>query len=526
MNEVPLQAALQFLKSWLMYRAANVDIPGFTVAISHNGDKIFSEAYGLADIERRETLTTKHIFGVASQSKMFTATTVLQLAEQGKLTLSDRISTHLPWLDGHRDSRATRIMIWHLLSHRSGLIRDGTHTNFWELARPFPDAKQLKAMTLSRDLVFYPGTKLKYSNLGYALLGQIIEAASGQTFESLVSDHIIKPLRLEDTFAEYSPRLELKLSTAYGPLKRHRRAKLVPRLPTRAFAPAVGIHATAEDMCRFMSALTDSNERLLSNPHKHEARSTQAKQTDGYDAGTEFGYGFEIHHVGNRRLVGHDGHLAGFSTATLLDPEDKLAVSVMANCRDAPSTQIAYGIFEILDWFIEHANAQTPKNISRFNSRLSNTTTNIDVIAAANGIIAFDPDDWQPLADAEELSAVNSETLHVTTPGSAFNGGEQMKYQFNGDVVDAVRYAGFTMTPETPTVYQENLLNFSDLEHISLHVGKVQSAEPMGASGVLRLTVDFGPDVGMKQALFQPETSDLHYEALPGQMVLGGVFPF
>lgn len=443
-----MQAAFEFLDSWLGYRARQVDIPGFSVAIYHKDKIVFSRAYGFANVERGETLTTQHVFGMASQSKMFTATAILQLVECGKLRLDDFAYDYLPWLAEHRDKRLQEITIRHLLSHSAGLIRDGLSTDFWVLEQPFPDMAALRKMVLDADIVLQPNTALKYSNLGFALLGQVVEAASGQNHVDFVTNHIIEPLRLENTFANYTPSLDKRLATAYGVPYEHYRPSLWPRQPTGAFASAVGVHTTAEAMCRFAAAQFLGNERLINDRMKREAQRSQWILSRGYDSGVEFGLGFEIQHIGDRRVLGHGGHLAGYVTATLFDPLEQTAVAVAANCKDAPSTQIARGIFETLDFFTVHAARPKLKKLARFNSRLFNATAAVEIVATSQRVVAIDPDDWEPFTWAEELEYAGNNTLHVITPGSVFNEGELVRYSFGKDGVRSVKYAGVTLLPE------------------------------------------------------------------------------
>ena len=125
MHQQALQKAASFIESWLQSRYDRLDIPGFVVGIAHEGKMVFRRAYGYANLERKEPLTPDHIFRIASQSKMFTATAVLQLQEQGKLRLDDCVTDYIPWLREHQDKRWQQVTIRQLLSHSAGVIRDG-----------------------------------------------------------------------------------------------------------------------------------------------------------------------------------------------------------------------------------------------------------------------------------------------------------------------------------------------------------------------------------------------------------------
>jgi D-alanyl-D-alanine carboxypeptidase len=448
MGDEALQAALIFLDSWLGYRARQLDIPGFSVAIYHKDVIVFSHAYGVADTKHHEALTTKHLFSMASQSKMFTATAILQLTQQGKLRLDDPAYDYIPWLGEHHDKRFREITIRQLLTHSAGLIRDGVDVDFWRLEKPFPSVSDLRRTILSTDIVLEPNTQLKYSNLGFALLGQVVETASREAFAEYVIKHIIKPIKLKDTFVDYTPEIDTRLATGYGLLFEHQRLVLEPRSSARALVSAIGIHATPEDICRFAAAHFFGSEVLLNDRLKREMQRSQWVLTRGYDSGMEAGLGLDIQYIGERRVVGHTGHLAGHLTATFFDPHERLAVTVAANCKDAPSVQIVRGIFEALDWFTRGPDQSTPKRLTRLAARLCNATAVVEVVAANQRIVVIDPDDWEPFTWYEELELVNSNTLRVTTSGSTLNEGELISYTFSGNTMQSVRYGGATLLPE------------------------------------------------------------------------------
>lgn len=533
MEGYALQPAIQFFDSWLAYRARQVDIPGFSVAIWARDSIVFSQAYGVADLASGEPLTTAYLFGVASQSKMFTATAIMQLVEVGKLRLDDFAQAYVPWLAKHRDSRFGEITIRQLLSHSAGLIRDGLDINFWALSCPFPSAAQLRTMVLGSNIALEPNTQLKYSNLGYALLGQVIETVSGQRYPDYIDAHILQPLGLTNTFADYKPVLAGRTATAYGVRFEHHRTSMEPRLPTKALAAAVGTHTTPEDMCRFAAVHFFDNDLLLNNWTKKEMQRKQWDVDRGYDNGAAFGLGFEIQTIGNRRVVGHSGHLAGYCTATFFDPYARLAVSVAANCKDAPSVSMVRGIFEALDWFSLHATSRTPRTVARFNARVRNATSTVEIIATKGQLAAIDPDDWEPFTWLEELEHVNPSTLRVSTAGSIFNEGEFLHYTFADDVVQAVRYAGFTMLAEPDwqrTVKQtlddtEHMLTFDDLRHNELRVGHIVKVEKNRRPQPYRLTVDFGPQLRHTYVYAHRLPPLVGRGSLNGTPVLGVVFP-
>jgi D-alanyl-D-alanine carboxypeptidase len=304
-------------------------------------------------------------------------------------------------------------------------------------------------MILAADLVHDPNTVLKYSNLGFGLLGQIIEVVSRQPYTDFISRSIIEALELTQTYADYTMKITEPVATAYGLEYRHHRTSLEPRLPTESLAAAIGIYATATDMCRFAAAQFFGNERLISDVSKREMQRSQVTAISGQDAGMSFGLGMEIMQIGSRRVVGHSGHLAGYTTITLFDPCEKIAVSVMVNCKDAPVVQMIRGIFEALDFFSTNACEPTSADRDRFNARLYSSTVVVQVVATHARIVGIDPDDWEPFTWSDELEEIDATTLRVSSQDSVFTGRERIRYMFDIDgALRAVNYAGSMLSPE------------------------------------------------------------------------------
>ncbi len=194
MDDKALGRSAFYIKDWLRFMYEREKTPGFVVAISHKGKLIFNEAYGYADLETKQRLTPQHIFRIASHSKTFTATAIMQLQEKGKLQIDDYTADYLTWLKDHKDKRFAKVTIRQLLSHSAGVIRDGKKGGYWQLDGPFPDEEKFKKEILDADLVLENNTKLKYSNYGYTLLGLVVKAASGKPYNDYVKEHIIKLL--------------------------------------------------------------------------------------------------------------------------------------------------------------------------------------------------------------------------------------------------------------------------------------------------------------------------------------------
>src|SRR5688500_3043440 len=172
--------------------------PGCAAGVSRNGDLVFQNGYGMANLEHDIPITPATIFHVASVSKQFTAAAVMLLAQDGRLSLDDDIRKHLPELPdyGHR------ITIRHLLTHTSGL-RDQWELLFMARGRfeenRITNADVLEIVARQKSLNFVPGTEWVYSNTGYTLAGIIVQRVSGKSLRDFAEERIFRPLGMTQT---------------------------------------------------------------------------------------------------------------------------------------------------------------------------------------------------------------------------------------------------------------------------------------------------------------------------------------
>ncbi len=164
-----LKNALDYTGEWLDYQMRQTGQPGCVIAVAHKGRVVFERAYGHADAVKREPLTPRHRFRVASHSKSFTAAGILKLREAGRLGLDDPVGRHV---DGLHPSVAEATLT-QLLSHGAGLVRDGADAGQWVDRRPFANEAELRA-ALAAPPVITPNTRMKYSNHGFGLLGRAL----------------------------------------------------------------------------------------------------------------------------------------------------------------------------------------------------------------------------------------------------------------------------------------------------------------------------------------------------------------
>jgi CubicO group peptidase (beta-lactamase class C family) len=303
-------------------------IPGAAVSVVKDGQLLFAKGYGSADLQAGKPVNAQTtLFRVGSVSKLFTATAVLQLAEQGKLNLHADVNTYLKTF--HLPATYPEpITLAHLLTHTAGF--EGRDTGL-QAARTTSDLEPLGQLLAEHmpARVRPPGVVTAYSNYGYALAGYIVEQVSGMPFAQYVEQHIFQPLLMgSSTFRQpVEARLSADLSQGYTYSNGVYRPDPFEAIP---ISPAGAMSATATDMARFMLAQLQNgrlgNERLFQEA-TGKAMQTQQFTNDPRVPGG-MAYGFEVHSRNGQRLLLHPGGTADFYSLLALLPEQQVGVFV------------------------------------------------------------------------------------------------------------------------------------------------------------------------------------------------------
>ena len=297
---------------------------GITAAAYKGNQRLLLAAYGKADVESNAPMTVSTMIPVGSIAKQFTAVAILQLRDQGKLSLDDDVTRWLPELN----SAGNKITLRHLLAHTAGIVELGE----------MPELRAIQLMrnpNVTRDSVYkiisrYPpafpaGTMEIYSNTGYWLLGRIIEKASGMSYEQYLQQRIFTPLGMSRSmYCDNSKPVPNRASPYFIRDGVSRRA---PEIVHTATYAAGAVCSTAGDMITWLQALHGG--KVLS-PKSYTELITPAKLNDGtvlrYGLGTTIA---EDSH--GLRYFGHNGGGFGFSSEARWYPDAQLAIVVLTN---------------------------------------------------------------------------------------------------------------------------------------------------------------------------------------------------
>jgi D-alanyl-D-alanine carboxypeptidase len=436
LRRVLIDDVVRYFDTWLAFRQRYERTPGVQAAVLYDDEILLSSAYGLADVEAQTPLTPQHLFRVASHSKTFTATAVLQLAEEGALRLDDPIGQWLPFL---ADSALATATIHDLLAHGGGVVRDGHDGDHWQLFRAFPDDAGLQAIGLDHADVLPTNERFKYSNIGYSLLGMVVAAASGQAYHAYVRDRIVKPLGLADTGPEYEPARAAEYATGYSALAYADRRIPIEHIDTGAMAAATGFFSTARDLVRYAAAHFHGDDRLLTDASKRRMQRTEWRT--GRDG--EYGLGLDVTEIGGRRVVGHGGGYPGHITNTKWDPADRLAVSVLTNAVDGSAGAYAANFFRLIELAHRPADdADVPPegvDLDRFRGRFANLWGVMDIVRFGDRLYMLDPTVDDPTHEPSTLKVVDNDTLRMSPENGFASPGELVRYTFDGTYVESVR---------------------------------------------------------------------------------------
>jgi CubicO group peptidase (beta-lactamase class C family) len=314
-------------------------VPGIAYGLSHDGTTVLAGDFGVADLaEARPVDVATTRFRCASITKTFTATLVLQQVERGRLRLDDPVVGWLGWTKGILDARLT---LRHLLMHAGSVNRDGS--NDWS-DRTMPDATMLRA-ELRRSATFgSPSERFRYSNLGYALLGEVLEAATKRRFATLLRRDIATRLGMSATSSDLTAAARRTLATGYYWTWPGEAPRPAAQVEARAIAPAGGLVSTVGDLLAYQHAHLPGDPRLLTELSKLEMQRPQWQRAEPL----HYGLGWMTWSAGGVALVGHSGGFPGFTTMVGFSPEHRLAATVLTNCNGSIASDGLSSIYEAL----------------------------------------------------------------------------------------------------------------------------------------------------------------------------------
>ncbi|HWE46121.1 MAG TPA: serine hydrolase [Caulobacteraceae bacterium] len=328
------------------FSAFNRTTPGCAVGVEQNGKSLFAKGYGMADLEHGIPITPKTMFYMASVSKQFTALTVLTLAKENKLALTDSVRKYVPELPAYAD----KITIYELLTHTSGLRDYYTLGSLAGLPDdlPYKEDVVLRMLAQQHELNFEPGTTYLYSNSGYFLLSVIVKRVTGKPLNAVARADLFDPLGMTMTRFQHDHSAIIP-NKAYGYDLRDDAWHTSNSM--NDVVGAGGLYSSIDDMFHWM----DNFEDPKVGAEALAAMEAPGKLNDG--KAIEYGMGLEPTTYRGLKVIEHGGALAGYRTEDMWFPSEKLSVVVL--CNDGAASP---GVFArtIADLFLKDAPKPAP----------------------------------------------------------------------------------------------------------------------------------------------------------------------
>lgn len=307
---------------------ADTQAPGVSIEVVRGADTVVSGGWGFANLEERVPATAATLYRIGSITKQFTSASVMRLVEAGNVSLDDSIATYVPNLPV-----AWRgVTVRELLNHTSGVpsytdIGKRWRTR-WREDMP-PDT--LVALTASDTMWFAPGTKWRYDNSGYVVLGMLLDHVTGTPYPEYIEKDLLRPLGLNHTYYCDTHRVLPDRAPGYERAGDHW---------TQSAFISMTQPYSAGALCSTIGDLTRWND-LLATGRVVDATSYSAMTTPtGAAASHHYGFGLAVDTLSGHAIILHGGGIMGFITANAYLPDDHLSVTVLANSGTAPSDQL------------------------------------------------------------------------------------------------------------------------------------------------------------------------------------------
>jgi CubicO group peptidase (beta-lactamase class C family) len=324
------QSAREQIASYLNAVEATGRFHGY-VLVTEKGKTLHASGYGYSNYATKEKGTAQTRYQVGSVTKQFTATIILKLAEQGKLSLGDKLSKYFPDFP-----KADRVTIEHLLTHTSGIFNYTNSGSAFDSLRGISSTREdMMRMIAAYPYDFEPGTRWSYSNSAYSLLGYIIEKASGKTWEQHVREIIFVPLGMTRSGFDYRKAPALK-ATGYYVIDGD---KTIPSavIDSSISFSAGAIYTTPEDLAKWDISLMQ--QPVISTASLRDAWTPRMNK---------YGLGWFMDTIHQKPAIHHGGSIDGFMAQNIIVPQEGISVTVMLNAEMYDGDKVARDILGIL----------------------------------------------------------------------------------------------------------------------------------------------------------------------------------
>ncbi len=355
-----VSANLRLMERWIESQVAFRSLPGISIGIVYDQDLVYARGFGLSDVAKNSPSTSQTIYRIASLTKIFTATAIMQLRDQGKLRLDDPVENYLPWFRiKSRFPDRPGITIRQLLSHTSGLPREAAFP-YWT-DNKFPSRTELIKGLEHQEMIFPPEDRIKYSNLGFAVAGEIVAEAAGMPYSEYVTKNILEPLGMKSTTVYFQDSQSDRLAVGYSRKLEDGSRKTTAFTNAKGMVAAANMSSTVEDLAKFAS-LQFRDRQIVFGDQILKGSTVQEMHRVHWlnpDWKSGWGLGFASWREDERTIVGHSGWVGGYRSQFSFLPKEKIAVIVLSNADDGDPGFFASHILSLMIPSLQRASAKS-----------------------------------------------------------------------------------------------------------------------------------------------------------------------
>ncbi|MDO6602497.1 serine hydrolase domain-containing protein [Arenibacter palladensis] len=316
------------------------------VLVTKKNEVIHAKGYGMANDTLKNNLNTK--FHVASITKQFTAAAIMQLVEKNKIKLEESINKFLPVQ--YRSDKWDIVTVHHLLSHTSGIEDYAVTRDYYNVVKGFCLGNTVDGMikeAMPKELEFSPGSKFIYSNIGYTLLGEIIQNITGEPYRHYLKTNVLEPLEMHSSFihtTDYEASNDEAIGYRWDDEQHKHVLDDIVSLPVTE--PDGNLVTTLNDFLKWTN-IYNENEQSILQKESLKKMMTSYVETDqtGPDGNLDgYGYGLFL----SKDLISHTGYIVGFRSHFIMNPKENIRVVVFSNNVSMSPKDVSNGVYKII----------------------------------------------------------------------------------------------------------------------------------------------------------------------------------
>lgn len=338
LNSISAQISEKELDELVQNTMKTFNVPGIAVGIIKDGKLVLGKGYGVSNIKTNQKVDANTLFGIASNSKAFTASALAILVDEGKIKWDDKVIQHLPEFQMYNDYVTKEFTIRDLLTHRSGLGLGAGDLMIWPDGHDFTPKDIIKNIHYLKPVSGFR-TKYDYDNLLYVIAGEIVAKVSGKSWCDFVEERLMNPLEMKNSASSWN-RLKDTTNVIVPHVPTNGKLEIVPRYTNSIFDAAAGLYASVNDLSHWLiMQMNEGNyngKQLFSKESRNEMWKSQTilpvRNSTPYSHNFRtYALGWQLTDINGHLQISHTGGLDGIVTQTIMFPNEKLGIIVLTN---------------------------------------------------------------------------------------------------------------------------------------------------------------------------------------------------